>query len=104
VGQGTRLHIRFAKPQRPHTVSINAYPRVKDTNLGGISPAGQKQQLKHTFKRVEQDGKTVAWSVFFRVNQPNRQYYLVVHANWERVPGTHVSYGEADYPFHVKTY
>jgi hypothetical protein len=94
VGAGTRLHVRLA-PERPSVVEINAWPRVKDGDLGGKTPAGQRQKLKHTFRRVERDGETVAWDVFFRVGEPERHYYLVVHAVWERVPGTHISYGDA---------
>jgi hypothetical protein len=45
----------------------------------------------------------VAWNVFFRVNEPNRNYYLEFFPAWKEVPGTHVSYGDADYTFHVKT-
>jgi hypothetical protein len=102
VGAGTKLHVKLAKPERPG-ILIVAHPKVKDGQFGGKYPAGQGQQLKHTFKRVERDGKTVAWNVFFRVNEPARQYYLVVHAHWAKVPGTHVSYGDAGYAFHVKT-
>jgi hypothetical protein len=71
--------------------------------FGGKYPAGQRQQLKHTFRRVERDGETVAWDVFFRVNESDRHYYLVVHAAWQQVPGTHVSSGHAGYGFHVRT-
>jgi hypothetical protein len=108
VGAGTRLHVRLAKPEHPSTVAINACTKTKtmpgQPPMTGKFPAGQRQQLKHTFVgRVERDGETVGWNVFFRVNEPERQYYLVVQAAWEKVPGTHVSYGDADYPFHVKT-
>jgi hypothetical protein len=102
VRAGTRLHVRLAKPERP-SVQIVAHPRVKDGQFGGKIPAGKMQQLKHTFKRVQRDGKTVAWNVFFRVGEPERHYYLVVHTHWRKVPGTHISYGDAGYAFHVKT-
>jgi hypothetical protein len=108
VGAGTRLHVRFAKPERPSAVAINAWPKTKTTPgqlpMTGKVPAGERQQLKHTFvRRVERDGETVGWNVFFRVKEPERQYYLVVHASWEEVPGTHSSYGDVDYAFHIKT-
>jgi hypothetical protein len=108
VGAGTRLHVRLAKPEHPSTVAINACTKTKtmpgQPPMTGKFPAGQRQQLKHTFVgRVERDGETMGWNVFFRVNEPERQYYLVVQAAWEEVPGTHISYGDADYPFHVKT-
>jgi hypothetical protein len=106
VGAGTRLHVRLAKPERPSTVAIYAWPKTTTPGqppMTGTYPAGQRQKLKHTFRRVERDGETVAWDVFFRVNEPDRHYYLVVQAAWEQVHGTHVSYGDTGYTFYVKT-
>jgi hypothetical protein len=108
VRAGARLHVRFAKSERPSNVAINAWPKAKlmKGQPPGYDryPAGKRQRLKHTFrKRVECDGKTMAWDVFFRVNDPERQYYLVVHAGWRKVPGKKVGYGAADYPLHVRT-
>ena len=103
VGAGRRLHVRFDKPQRPSAATINAWPRVKDGYDFEI-PAGQSRQLKRTFSRVVQGGETVGWDVFFRVNQPERHYYLVVSSSWEQVPGTQISYGESvSYGLHVRT-
>jgi hypothetical protein len=81
VGAGRRLHIRLRKPERPSAFEIYA----------SRAEGGQGRQLKHTFRRVERDGETVAWDVFFWVNQPDRHYYLDVYPVWERVPGTHIS-------------
>jgi len=103
VGPGTTLHVRFAKPQRPHAVHVNAYPRVKDATFGGKSPAGEKQQLETTLSPVKQLGKIVAWNVNFRVGESERDYYLIVHSVWSPVAGTRTSYGNANYAFHVKT-
>jgi len=52
---------------------------------------------------VKQDGKTVAWDVFFRTGEPGRHYYLRVASGWKNVPGKHVSYGRIVYALHVKT-
>jgi hypothetical protein len=107
VKTGARLHVRLAKPERPKVVYIDAYPRVKDAGdpafPNGKYPAGKRQQLKHTSKPVDRNGKTVAWNVYFRVNEPKRHYYLDFYAEWKRMPGSHASYGEAHYFFHVKT-
>jgi hypothetical protein len=35
----------------------------------------------------ETRSKTVAWDVFFRVNQPHRPYYLDTYGTSKRVPG-----------------
>ncbi|MBA2712794.1 MAG: hypothetical protein H0U55_04465 [Rubrobacteraceae bacterium] len=103
VGAGRRLHVRFDKPERPSAVTINAWPRVKDGYDFEI-PAGQRRQLERTLMPVKQGGETVGWDVFFRVNQPERHYYLVVRSGWERVPGTHISYGKnISYGLHVRT-
>jgi hypothetical protein len=102
VAASRRLHVRIVKPERS-AVRVNAHPRLKDAELGGKTPAGQRQVLKHTLRPVRREGETVAWDIFFRVNEPDRDYYLVVRVEWERVPGTHISYGYANYGFHVKT-
>jgi hypothetical protein len=52
---------------------------------------------------VKRDGKTVAWDVFFRANEPGRHYYLRVASGWKRVPGKHASYGRIAYGLRVKT-
>jgi hypothetical protein len=96
VGAGRRLHVRFDEPQRPSAVTINAWPKAKDGYDFEV-PAGQRRQLKRTLMPVKQGGETVGWDVFFRVNQPERHYYLVVRSGWERVPGTHISYGKTSH-------
>ena len=98
VGPGRRLHVRFDKPERPNFVEVNAWPRAKKHR-----PVGQKRELKRILKPVKQDGRTVGWDVFFRVNEPGHHYYLRVASGWERVPGKHASYGRIAYGLHVKT-
>ena len=97
---GTRLHIRLGKPQRPDKFMITAYGGF---DKGQKWPIGKGRRLDTNLRRVERDGKTVAWDVFFRVNEPDRHYYLDTFRLWESVPGTHTSYGDASYSFHVKT-
>ena len=89
VGAGRKLHIRLNKAQRPERFTI------KDHETG--------RHLKTTLRRVQRDGKTVAWDVYFRVNRPNHDYYLDTRGVWKRVPDTHISYGFKVYLFHVKT-
>jgi hypothetical protein len=99
VGAGRRLHVRLAKPERP-SVRILAFPKLNERTG---KPSGQRRVLKDTLRPVKRDGETVGWEAFFRVNEPERQYYLKVSAAWERVPGEHVSYGHAIYDFHIET-
>ena len=100
VGAGRRLHVRLRKPERPSAVELNAYPRVGEHGY----PSGQRRQLQRTLRPVKKDGETVGWEVFFRVNQPDKHYYLVVRSAWERVPGTRISYGEdISYGLHIST-
>jgi len=99
VGAGRRLHVRLAKPERP-SVRILAFPKLNERTG---KPSGQRRVLKDTLRPVKRDGETVGWEAFFRVNEPERHYYLKVSALWERVPGEHVSYGHAIYDFHLET-
>ena len=99
VGAKTRLHVRLAKPERP-SVRMIAHPRLNERYPG---PAGPRRVLKDTLRPIKRGGETVGWDVYFRVNEPERRYYLGVKAVWERVPGEHVSYGDAKYEFHVET-
>jgi hypothetical protein len=89
VGAGRKLHIRLNKAQRPDSFTI------KDHETG--------RHLKTTLRRVQRDGKTVAWDAYFHANRPNHDYYLDTRMVWKRVPGTHISYGYKVYLFHVKT-
>jgi hypothetical protein len=97
---GTRLHIRLGKPERPEDFKITAY---KGFDKGQKWPIGKGRRLDTNLRPVERDGETVAWDVFFRVNEPDRDYYLDFFSVWKKVPGKHASYGDADYAFHVKT-
>jgi hypothetical protein len=103
VPAGGRLHVRFDKPERPHFVAVNAFPRVKDGQFGGKMFAGQKRRLKSILKPVKRDGEIVKWDVFFRTNEPDRDYYLKVTLGWKKEPGSHASYGQGLYGFHVET-
>jgi hypothetical protein len=99
VKAGTTLHIRSTKNQKPESFRITAYKGINEMGF----PIGEGQRLNTTLKRVERDGKAVAWDVFFHVNKPERHYYLETYARWERVLGTHISYGDGFWTFHVKT-
>jgi hypothetical protein len=75
--------------------------------LASMAVVATEAQARSSFygfpKQVLMKGKTVAWDVFFWVNRPDRHYYLETHGRWERVPGTHISYGNESWHFHVKT-
>jgi|tagenome__1003787_1003787.scaffolds.fasta_scaffold20981624_3 hypothetical protein len=95
----SKLHIKIDKPERPATFRIRAYEKVdRWSNLIGTG-----KLLHTTFKRVERDGKTVGWNVFFRINRPDRHYYLQTYGRWARVPDTHISYGDLSLHYHLKT-
>jgi hypothetical protein len=97
---GARLHVRLAKPERPEKFRITAYRGFDKKDKW---PVGKGRRLNTIFEPVKRDGETVAWNVYFRVNQPDRHYYLDTFAVWGQVPNTHVSAGDATYTFHVKT-
>ncbi len=100
LGAGSRLHVRLGKPERPETFRITAY---RGFDKKRRVPIGEGRDLVRTFGRVERDGKTVGWDVFFRVNGSGRHYYLDTVGVWEAVPGTRISYGGVTYSFHVRT-
>ena len=64
---------------------------------------GWGRPLPKNLRRVERNGKTVAWDIVFRVVRPERDRYLGVDVVWDQVPGTHSSYGDMSWGFHVKT-
>src|SRR4051812_25267617 len=76
--KGTRLHVRILKPERPN-IQVNSHTRKGKNGL----LVGPNQSLQHTFKRVERNGKTYAWDVFFRVGQSEHNYHVVLHASWK---------------------
>jgi hypothetical protein len=100
VRAGSRLHIKTNKPERPAVFRIRAYYEEPEQ---WSTPTEKGRLLDTTLRRVERDGKTVGWNVFFRVREPDRHYYLETSARWERVPDTHISYGMSHENFHVKT-
>jgi hypothetical protein len=100
MGWGSKLHIKIFKAQRPDRFSVVAYRELDEY---GFPPYGEGRRLDTTLRRVERDGKTVAWNVFFRVNEPYRHYYLDTFGTWKRVPGSEATYGDANWHFHVKT-
>jgi hypothetical protein len=98
VPAGSTLRIRLYKPQRPEAVQL-----VQGFKNNPQAFFGWGRPLPKNLRRVERNGKTVAWDIVFRVVRPERHRYLGVEVVWEQVPGTHASYGDAAYTFHVKT-
>jgi hypothetical protein len=96
VRAGSTLHVRILNPQRPEEFSISAYRKIDEWGF----PAGRTRRLGTSLRRVVEDGQTVAWDVFFRVNEPGRHYYLDAFGDWE-VGGE--GGGDASWNFHVKT-
>ena len=94
VRAGSTLHVRILNSQRPEKFSISAYRKVDEWGF----PVGRTTRLDATPRRVVDDGRTVAWDGFFRVNEPGRHYYLNAFGEWRNGGG-----GDASYTFHVKT-
>ena len=89
---GSTLHLRILEERRPQRFSVFAYHKVDELGF----PAGKTRRLDTSMRRVFEDGQTVAWDVFFRVNKPGRHYYLDTFGIWEDA-------GDASWNFHVKT-
>jgi hypothetical protein len=94
VRAGSTLHVRILNSQRPEKFSISAYQKVDEWGF----PVGRTTRLDTSLRRVVEEGRTVAWDVFFCVNEPGRHYYLNAFGEWENGGG-----GDASYTFHVKT-
>jgi hypothetical protein len=100
VAPGSTLHIRIYHARRPDRVQL--VEGLKPNN--GELPWGSGRLWQdYTLRRVERDDETYAWDVFFRVKERDHRYYLYIWAQWDRVPGTHKSYGDNRRSFHVKT-
>jgi hypothetical protein len=91
VEPGTRLHIRLSENRRPERFSLT----------GSRAPDGQSQRIDTTLRRVERDGKTVAWNAYFRLERPDRHYYLDAFGVWKDDGGK--VQGDAYWQFHLKT-
>jgi hypothetical protein len=91
VDAGSRLRIRLYEKERPDRVSLRSSP----------SPDGQWRRVDTVLRRVKRGGETVTWDVSFRVNRPDRHYYLDVFGIWNDAGGR--AYGDAYWEFHVKT-
>ncbi|MDQ3590558.1 MAG: hypothetical protein M3392_10040, partial [Actinomycetota bacterium] len=96
VRAGSTLHVRILDSQRPEKFSISAYQKVDEWGF----PVGRTTRLDTSLRRVVEEGRTVAWDVFFRVNEPGRHYYLNAFCEWENGGD---GGGDASYTFHVKT-
>jgi hypothetical protein len=91
VEPGTQLHIRLSENKRPDRFSLTR----------SWSPDGRERRLDTTLRRVERDGKTVAWDAYFRLERPDRHYYLGAFGVWKNQSGT--VRGDAYWQFHSRT-
>jgi hypothetical protein len=91
VEPGTRLHIRLSENRRPEQFSLTS----------SRSPDGRQRRIETTLSPVKRDGKTVAWNAYFRLERPDRQYYIEAFGVWENRSGT--ARGDAFWQFHAKT-
>jgi hypothetical protein len=82
---GTQLHIRLSENRRPERFSLRSRGSGR---------------IERTLRRVVRDGKTVAWDAYFRLERPDRHYYLGAFGVWKGRGGHS---GDAYWQFHVKT-
>jgi hypothetical protein len=102
---GAELHIRINNPQRLKWLTFAAYTGFKpypwDKSVG--VPFGERH-LDYTIRRVQRDGKTVAWNVFFRLPRAESHYYLDLYTQWKPAPDAGLSFYDTWYTFHVRTF
>ena len=96
VRAGSTPHVRILDGQRPEQFSISAHQKVDEWGF----PVGRKTRLDASLRRVVEEGRIVAWDVYFRVDEPGRHYYLNALGEWENGGGCG---GGASFIFHVKT-
>ena len=99
VAAGSKLKVRIFKSQRPDYFEITAYPAVDEEG----TPSGEGRLLNRDLERVVREGKTVAWDASFKVNRPDRDYYLVGEGHWKDQEGCGGVDQYASWSFHVKT-
>lgn len=98
VGAPSTLHIRIHLAARPEGVKLRWGHRVKQR--GGIVIIDNKSRPRATYlRRVQKDGETVAWDVFFSVKRPDKHYYMNFGAFLEGNDNA----GDAHWSFHMKT-
>jgi len=91
VEPGTRLYIRLSENRRPKQFSLST----------SQTPDGRSRRIDTTLRRVVRDGKTVAWDAYFRLERPDRHYYLDAFGVWRDDGGR--ERGDAYWQFHAKT-
>jgi hypothetical protein len=91
VGSDEKLRIRFRKKQKPTTLSLTTFKKVKNNGL----PKGDGRRAQRRLERVKVDGETIGWKAIFSVPKPGRHYYISAFVRWDE--------GDASYSFHVKT-
>jgi len=85
VEPGTQLYIRLSENRCPERFWL------RSRTSGRIDT---------TLRPVVRDGKIVAWDAYFRLERPDRHYYLNASGVWE---GRGERGGDAYWQFHVKT-
>ena len=89
VEPDTQLYIRLSENRRPKHFSLST----------SQTPDGRSRRIETTLRRVVRDGKTVAWDAYFRLERPDRHYYMGAFGVWEGSRGN----SDAYWQFHVKT-
>jgi hypothetical protein len=90
VKSGSRIKVRIHLARRPNSFQVAAWRKVGADDY----PDGQAQRLDTQMRRVQRNGKTVAWDALFTV-EGTRHYYIDVFGKWPQ--------GDASWTFHVKT-
>lgn len=91
VRAGSKLYVRIFKAQRPERFGISAYRKLGEFD----HPVGKSRKVAYSFRPVVRGGEIVAWDTVFRVEEPNRHYYLGAFGIWEE--------GDSSWTYHVQT-
>ena len=94
VEASDRLVLRIHYPAKPEAWFLRAY-RAIIRHEHYDEPVGEAQRIPFKMRPYRVDGKVRAWNLIFRVEEPNRHYYLDT--------GGDLQQGDAFYALHIRT-
>jgi hypothetical protein len=89
-----RVVLRIPYSEEPSRLSITAYRKIREEH-GYEQTVGEGEKIGYRLKPHRERGHVSAWDAIFRLDQPNRDYYLNVYARLHQ--------GDPAYALHART-
>ncbi len=93
------LELICSAPDRYDTVRAALHYRGDGPTIKAVRERFWSSEA--SLRRVVEDGRTVAWDAFFRVDRPDVPYYLSTFGLWKDADGS--GYQDASWTFRVQT-